>query len=273
MEKISEQDIVCIARTAGQLRSRKGINIGSVPITPNTGQRDREMIEFGKRKGVDFVGLSFVGRVEQIHTARKIIDGPWPFILSKIENLEGMNNLADLAEESDALMIDRGDLSAETSMETIALFQKRILDVARAAGKPAIVATEMLHSMIHSNQPTKAEVTDISNAVLDGAAALMLSGETAIGDFPEDAVAVMRRIANAVSESQQETLDQVSGTNVPAAMADAVALICRQLPITKVVAITISGYAARRLAACRLRQPILAVSNSPSSPWLKSALL
>ena len=263
VEEVFGRDIICRSRTAGQLGSRKGINLGAVAIPSNSDGRDREMIEFAKKKGVDFIGVSFVDSVAKIHAVREVIGGPTPFVLSKIENMGGMDNVEALAMESDALMIDRGDLSAETNLESIALFQKRILNVARDVGKPVVVATEMLHSMIRSAQPTKAEVTDISNAVLDGAAALMLSGETAIGDFPIQTVSMMRRIADTVSESQQNALDEAGGTSVSEAMADAVALICRQVPITKIVAITISGYAARRLAAARLRQPILAVSNDP----------
>jgi pyruvate kinase len=265
VEEVSGMDIICRSATAGKLGSRKGINLGPVPIPPNSDGRDSEMIRFAKEKGVDFVGVSFVDSVAKIHRVRKMIGGPTPLVLSKIENMGGLDNMEELARESDALMIDRGDLSAETSLESIALFQKRILEVARDAGKPVIVATEMLHSMIRSERPTKAEVTDISNAVLDGAAALMLSGETAIGDFPIQAVSMMRRIADTVSESQQKALDEAGDASVPDAMANAVALICRQLPITKIVAITISGYAARRLAASRLRQPILAVSNDPDT--------
>jgi pyruvate kinase len=146
----------------------------------------------------------------------------------------------------------------------IALLQKRILRAAHQANKPAIVATEMLHSMIRSPVPTKAEVTDITNAVLDGAAAVMLSGETAVGDFPAAAVATMRQIADRASDHLQSLLDQ-NGSHgdfsVPQAVGDAIALICRRLPVTKIVAITIAGYAARTVAMHMPRQPILAVSN------------
>ena len=128
-------------------------------------------------------------------------------------------------------------------------------------GKPVIVATEMLHSMIENPVPTKAEVSDISNAVLDGAAALMLSAETAIGSHPIEAVATMHRVAHTVSDFVQSSLDQEDGVSVPEAMGEAIALLCRRLPVTKIAAITISGYAARMVAAYRPRQPILAVTN------------
>jgi pyruvate kinase len=146
----------------------------------------------------------------------------------------------------------------------MAVFQKQILMTAQAAGRPVIVATEMLHTKIGNSFPTKAEVSDITNAVLDGCAATMLSGETAIGKFPEQAVSIMRRIADAASTHQQNKLDGFpvrSSATVPQAIEDAIALICRNLAVTKIVAVTISGYAARMIAARQPRQPILAVSN------------
>ena len=164
---------------------------------------------------------------------------------------------------ADAVMIDRGDLSVETNLENLALFQKRIIEASRAAAKPVIVATEMLHTMIVNPVPTKAEVSDISNAVLDGCSATMLSGETAVGAFPFDAVRTMRQIANAAAHYFHDDSDarQPSPAAVANAISDAIVLICRSLPITKIVAVTRSGYAARSIAARRPRQPILAVSD------------
>ena len=144
--------------------------------------------------------------------------------------------------------------------------QKHILKVARCAAKPVIVATEMLHTMIENPVPTKAEVSDISNAVLDGASAVMLSAETAVGKYPIESVAVMQRIATAAAAHEQAGLDyQVDDArrSIPAAVADAVALLSRRMPVTKIVAITVAGFAARMAAASRPRQPILAVSNDP----------
>jgi pyruvate kinase len=176
-----------------------------------------------------------------------------------------MNNLDEVIEASDAIMIDRGDLSVETNLQTIALFQKQILKVAQLHGKPVIVATEMLHSMIENPFPTKAEVSDISNAVLDGASALMLSGETAVGKYPAQAVALMRLVVDTVGESAQAAADSEHEMGVPQAMGQAIAMLCRRLPITKIVAVTISGYAARMVANSRPRQPILAVSNDAAT--------
>ena len=229
-------------------------------------ERDLGMLAFAKEHGVDFVGISFVESPDHVHAIRAAIGAASPRIVAKIETPGALEHLADIIAVSDAIMIDRGDLAVETNLYGIALLQKQILTAARQANKPAIVATEMLHSMITSPVPTKAEVTDITNAVLDGAAAVMLSGETAVGQFPAAAVATMRQIADRASAHLQSMLDQNGSReefSVPQAVGDAIALICRRLPVTKIVAITIAGYAARTVAMHMPRQPILAVSNDP----------
>jgi len=267
VESVVDRDIVCRAEAAGTLRSRKGINCPGVTLrTAMVTERDRGMLAFAKEHGVDFVGISFVESPDHVHTIRAAIGAASPRIVAKIETPDALEHLADIIAVSDAIMIDRGDLAVETNLYGIALLQKRILTAARQANKPAIVATEMLHSMITSPVPTKAEVTDITNAVLDGAAAVMLSGETAVGQFPAAAVATMRQIADRASAHLQSMLDQNGSReefSVPQAVGDAIALICRRLPVTKIVAITIAGYAARTVAMHMPRQPILAVSNDP----------
>jgi pyruvate kinase len=261
--EVDGRDIVCRAETAGTLRSAKGINVPSANIKngPIT-ERDIAMLAFARKQGVDFVGISFVDSASVIEEVRGRIGPDGPRVLAKVENEGAMNNLDEVIEAADAIMIDRGDLSVETNLETIALFQKRILKVARRHNKPVIVATEMLHSMIENVFPTKAEVSDISNAVLDGAAALMLSGETAIGKFPAQAVSLMRLVADTVDGSTHAEADEFPSLGVPQAMGEAIALLCQRLPITKIVAVTKSGYAARMVANFRPRQPIIAVSNS-----------
>lgn len=267
VETIIGRDIVCRAETAGTLRSRKGINCPGVTLrTALVTERDQRMLAFAKEHSVDFVGISFVESPDHVHAIRSEIGQASPRIVAKIETPDALERLAEIIAVSDAIMIDRGDLAVETNLYSIALLQKRILTAARQANKPAIVATEMLHSMITSPVPTKAEITDITNAVLDGAAAVMLSGETAVGKFPVEAVATMRRIADMASAHLQSTLDQDGSRedfSVPQAVGDAIALICRRLPVTKIVAITIAGYAARTVAMHMPRQPILAVSNDP----------
>ena len=269
VQEVVGQDIACRAETAGILRSAKGLNVPGVALTAQlVTDRDQRLVAFAVDHEVDFIGMSFVESAEHIQQVRAAIGRASPRIISKIETPRALEALEEIIEASDGLMIDRGDLSAEAGLPNVALFQKRIIAAARRAGRPVIVATEMLHSMIANPAPTKAEVSDISHTVLDGASALMLSGETAVGQFPVDAVATMRQIADAASAHLQAALDQErepQRSNVPEAMEDAIALICRRLPITKIVAITISGYAARAVAARMPRQPILAVSNDPAA--------
>jgi pyruvate kinase len=261
--EIRGRDIVCRAENAGTLRSAKGINVpGAVFDSQGLTMRDKTMLDFAKGQHVDLVGISFVESEGHVDDVRRTLGAEGPQVLAKVENLGAMSNLEEVIAAADAVMIDRGDLSVETDLEGVALRQKQILRVAQAAGTPVIVATEMLHSMMDHAVPTKAEVSDITNAVLDGASALMLSGETAVGRYPVEAVSVMRRVADRAAESVQDSLDATTGASVPMAVGEAIALMCRRLPITKIVAITISGYAARMVAAGRPRQPILAVSNN-----------
>lgn len=263
--KVSGHDIVCRAETEGKLKSRKGINIPNVRLVSEmVTERDRKMVDFARDFGIDFIGLSFVESADQIEAIRALTGGTWPRIVSKIENQGGLDNLSEIVHATDALMIDRGDLSAETSFEMVSLFQKRILKEANMAGVPVVIATEMLHTMVDNPFPTKAEISDITNSILDGCGATMLSGETAMGAHPVRAVEVMRAVADAADSHIQSDLaapNERIELEAPRAMERAVAMLCRTLPITKIVAITVSGFAARMIASHRPRQPILAVSN------------
>lgn len=265
VKRIEGRDIHCKAETNGILQSAKGINVPNlVPRRSSVGARDRRLIAFARENGVDFIGISFVERAAQVATVRKLAGGDGPRILAKIENQGGLDNVDEVVEAADAIMIDRGDLSAETSLESVAVFQKRILAAAQRHAKPVIVATEMLHSMIDNPFPTKAEISDITNAVLDGCAATMLSGETAVGAHPVKAVSVMRRVADVAAAHLQDRLDdesQNTSADFPEVMSEAIALLCRRLPISKIVAVTRTGFAARTVAAGQPRQPILAVSD------------
>ena len=267
VEKVSGRDIFCRTEVDGTLKSSKGINVPMVALkTPMVTDRDHEMVAFAKDNGVDFIGISFVESAAHIEAIREIIRGSWPRVVSKVENRGGMQNLDEIVRATDAVMIDRGDLSVETSLETLAISQKQIIRAANAVGVPVIVATEMLHTMIENPFPTKAEVSDITNAILDGAAATMLSGETAIGKYPLETLETMQRISATAAGHFEENTRSVGAAQsgregVPEAMEDAIATICRSIAVTKIVAITISGYAARMLSARRPDQPIIAVSN------------
>lgn len=265
--KVDDRDIHCRAECDGQLKSRKGINVPHVRLRGDlVTDRDRNMVGFAREHGVDFIGISFVESAAHVEAVRGLVGGDWPRIVSKVESRGGVERLEEIAAATDAIMIDRGDLSVETSLEDVALMQKRIIEAGNRHGKPVIVATEMLHTMIDNPFPTKAEVGDITHAVLDGCAATMLSGETAVGAHPVAAVALMRQVAAAAERHVQDRLDAARSEVAekgPEAMAEAAALICRNLPLSKIVVFTRTGYAARLLAARRPRQPIVAVSDDP----------
>ena len=261
---IEKNDIHCRAEISGQLKSRKGINVPFVRLnTPLVTSRDREMIDFACKNKVDFIGLSFVESAAHVLAFRDLIKIGTPRIVAKVENQGGLDNVEEIAVVADVIMIDRGDLTVETSLYDIAIKQKHIINVARKHGRPVIVATEMLHTMIQNPFPTKSEVCDISHAVLDGCSATMLSGETAVGDYPFDAVGTMRQVIDATESYLQEGFKDVelNEISIPDAISLAIPALCRSLPITKIIAITRSGYAARMISTHRLSQPILAVSD------------
>jgi len=266
--EIINQDIYLRAETPGYLKSKKGINVPFVTLnTQLVTDRDRQMIKFAQENKVDFIGLSFVESKNHVEAIRELIKPlSFPRIISKIENQGGMNNMEEIIEVSDAIMIDRGDLSTETDLDSIAIRQKEIIRSARRYAKPVIVATELLHSMIENSFPTKAEVCDISNAVLDGCAAVMLSGETAIGKYPVEAVSLMCRVVEQ-SENYKRRIERENKPSaslrsaIPVAVADAIEVICNESPITKIIAITRSGFAAKSVATRNLSQPIVAVSD------------
>ena len=275
--EIDGLDIRCRTESDGRLKSRKGINVPHVRLrTRLLGERELRMIRFAEENQADYVGVSFVESAAHVEAIRAVIRDEWPRIVAKVENQRGLDRVEEVVKTADAIMIDRGDLSVETSLENLAVMQKRIVEVARRFGKPVIVATEMLHSMTTSPFPTKAEVTDIANAVFDGASATMLSGETAAGEHPREAVAVMRRVIESAEEHlfgaaptpgaiAASATPQATATSIPAAMGEAIGLLCRTLPLTKIVTVTLGGFSARMVSAQRPPQPILAVTNDARS--------
>lgn len=269
VDDIASPEVICHAEHGGTIRNGQGVHLLTRNHSPGAvTTKDRELIAFAVSQAVDFVGVSFVETASDVQAVRDLIGVGGPQIVCKIETGPALDNLQELMDVSDVLMIDRGDLSVQTDPETVALKQKDVLNKANIAAIPVIVATEILQSMIDHPVPTKAEISDITNLVLDGAAALMLSGETAVGEFPVEAVSLMRRVSDRVSESMElsaESRNGTIGTSVPHAIGDAIAVICQNLEVDKIVAITISGYAARMISAQKPNQPILAVSNEPDA--------
>ncbi|RJF69491.1 pyruvate kinase [Rhodopseudomonas palustris] len=256
---IEGRDIHVRATGDGTLRSRKGINVPEVVLGRElVTDHDRNMVRFAKDNGVDYVGISFVESALHVEAIRDLIGGITPRIVAKVENQGGLDHLDDVIGAADVIMIDRGDLSVETDVDQVSLLQKLIIGVGRTYGKPVIVATELLHTMIDNPYPTKAEIGDITNAVIDGASLLMLSGETAIGRYPIEAVARLKSISLVAQGhiTGNGLKDQPSNE-----IARAIRSLATTLPVNKIVVLSRSGYAAGLVAAALVEQPIIAAHS------------
>jgi len=266
VESVSRNDIVCRVITGGTLTSHKGINLPARTITvPALTEKDRVDVAFGVEIGVDAVAVSFVRSADDIAAVRAALDGHGSAVpvIAKIEKHEAVANLAEIIEAVDGVMVARGDLGVEIPLETVPLIQKQIIAEANRAAKPVITATQMLKSMERSPRPTRAEVTDVANAVLDGTDAVMLSEETAIGSYPVESVETLRRIADATETSGLLAGVARHGCEMTGETADeSVALAaCRMaddLGAGAIVTFTYSGSTARLVAKHRPKQTILA---------------
>ena len=265
--RADENEILCSAEVGGVISDRKGVNVpdAEVPI-PALTDKDRRDLAFAMNQNVDWIGLSFVQRPEDLAEARKLMGGKGA-LCAKIEKPMAVRRLDEIVEMSDGIMVARGDLGVELEPQEVPPLQKQIVNKARTAGKPVIVATQMLESMIESPAPTRAEVSDVANAVYDGADAVMLSAETAAGDWPEEAVTIMHRIAKQV-EQDEAYLGRVRFLETPPdrTTADALAHACMTVADTVAIeAITVftgSGSTARRVARERPSVPMLVLTPS-----------
>lgn len=261
----SEEKIVASALTAGKLSSRKGISLPD-SLLPMGAMTDKDFadLDFAVNQGIDWIALSFVQRVEDIAQARKLARGR-AAILAKLEKPSAIQALDDIIEVSDGLMVARGDLGVEMPVEQVPGLQKRITNASRRAGKPVIIATQMLESMISSPVPTRAEVSDVAAAVYDGADAVMLSAESAAGQYPVEAVATMDRIAQEVEQDELYS-DAVHTYQIPPeptgpdAIAAAVNTVSETLNLSAIVCYTSSGSTGMRVARERPNRPILALT-------------
>ena len=265
--RADENEILCSAEVGGVISDRKGVNVpdAEVPI-PALTDKDRKDLAFAVSQGVDWIGLSFVQRPEDLAEARKLMGG-YGALCAKIEKPMAVRRLDEIIDMSDGIMVARGDLGVELEPQEVPPLQKRIVNATRLKGKPVIVATQMLESMIESPAPTRAEVSDVANAVYDGADAVMLSAETAAGDWPEEAVTIMHKIARQV-EGDEAYLARVRFLDTPPdrTTADALAHACMTVADTVAVsAITVftgSGSTARRVARERPSVPMLVLTPS-----------
>ena len=268
----SDDKILCSAEVGGVISDRKGVNVpdAEIPI-PALTDKDRKDLAFAVQQGVDWIGLSFVQRPDDLAEARRLMGGGVrqgaPALCAKIEKPMAVRRLPEIMELADGIMVARGDLGVELEPQEVPPLQKKIVNLARTAGKPVIVATQMLESMIESPAPTRAEVSDVANAVYDGADAVMLSAETAAGDWPEEAVTIMDKIAQQV-ERDEGYLERVRFHDTPpdATTADALSHACMTIadtvPIGAITVFTGSGSTARRVARERPSVPMLVLTPS-----------
>ena len=262
---VKGNDVVTKCIEPGAVSNNKGINLPGVAVSvPALSEKDKEDLRWGLKAGADFIALSFVRDAKDIKDVHAIMDevGIRLPVIAKIEKPQAVANLEEIVEAFDGIMVARGDLGVELPIEEVPLVQKRCVALARAAAKPVIVATQMLDSMITNSSPTRAEATDCANAVLDGADALMLSGETSVGDFAIEAVQTMARI---ITYTEANALDRIAPldakpTTKGGAITKAATEIGTTLNAKYLVAFTESGESARRMAMFRNSIPILALT-------------
>ncbi len=264
----SDAELECRFVTGGVLRSRKSVNVPGVAIDlPSVTERDRRFIEWAVRSDVDFVAHSFVRSARDVAAVQELLDacGSPMKIISKIENREGLEHLDEIVEASYGIMVARGDLGVELSAEAIPGAQRRIVEKCIAAKRPVIIATQMLYSMVHAPRPTRAEVSDVAGAIYERVDAVMLSDETAAGEYPAESVATMARIAREIERDEVHfapmiDMNMVSVNHeITAQLARSAVRACTNLPVRYVVLDTLTGRTGRYLAAFRGRKSVLAV--------------
>ena len=268
VEEIQGTDIVTTIMNSGIMGTLKRVAAPGVSVNlPPLSDRDVKDVIFGISQDMDFIAASFVQRAADVNAIRKVItdnNGKME-IISKIENMEGVDNIDEIIEASDGIMVARGDLGVEIPAEDVPLIQKMIINKCNAAGKPVIVATQMLESMINNPRPTRAEASDVANAIMDGTDAIMLSGETASGDYPEEAVKTMNKIANRIESSlQYNALLLNKGIALQPTTTDAIShatvQVAYEIDAKAIVTPTESGYTTKMVSKYRPKAPIIAVA-------------
>jgi len=271
VERTTETDVVCRVVNGGVLNERKGINLPGIALPiPSMTDKDRRDLQWAVRQNVDYIALSFVRRAEDCTEAKaaiKAAGGRAPLV-AKIEKSEAIDNLDEIIAATDGVMVARGDLGVETSVELVPVYQKRIIEEANHADKFVITATQMLQSMITEPRPTRAEASDVANAVWDGTDAVMLSAETASGQYPVAAVATMARIIESAETGRptgasaiEKWIGKQTG-RVSRALCEAAAFAANEMDASVIAVFTESGLMARRLSALRPEQRIVAMTHA-----------
>lgn len=274
VKEFTSTDIICRVVRGGKLTSHQGVNIPNISIDiPSLTEKDYQDILFGIKNKVDFIGLSFIRRAEDVLKVRKILKenkAEEISLIAKIEKKEAVDNLKEIIEASDGIMVARGDLGVEIPLENVPLVQKNIIKKCNFVGKPVITATQMLMSMMSNPRPSRAEVTDVANAILDGTDAIMLSEETAVGNYPLEAVETMNKIALRIEKAidyekiLSERSISVKPTNADA-ISHATCQVALDLKVKAIVTFTFSGSTARMVSRYRPPVPIIAASTQDST--------
>ena len=267
VKSIEDHTVRCQVIEGGVLKSRKGVNLPSLDVRlPSMTDKDKQDLDFGLSQGVDIISLSFVRRAEDIRELKQLLaqkgaaDVP---VLAKIEKPQAIDNLEAILDECDAIMVARGDLGVEMSPEKVPLLQKRIIRECNQRSMPVITATQMLESMIHNPRPTRAEASDVANAIIDGTDAVMLSGEAAVGAFPVKAVEMLARIATDVEKDIQFVNNPPATADETHALSEALNAIDQVLDLQCIAAFTATGYTAMIAAGERLTAPVVAFTPDP----------
>jgi pyruvate kinase len=260
--RVEGPDVICLVVEGGEVSNNKGLSLPGVAVSvPALSDKDEEDLRFALHLGVDFIALSFVRSPDDVELVRDIMRQEDVFVpvIAKLEKPEAVERLDSIVEAFDGIMVARGDLGVELPLEQVPLFQKRAIHAARERNRPVIVATQMLESMITNSRPTRAEASDVANAVLDGADAVMLSGETSVGAHPIGAVRTMERIIDAVESDTMPVPDVARRSRSRSgAIVRAAKDVGEALEVKALATFTQTGETARRLAALHPRQPLLA---------------
>ncbi len=279
VEKIEGSNILCRVSNGGVVNNNKGVNIPGVHLNmPFISEKDRSDIIFAAREGFDYIAASFTRSADDILQMRQILkenDGAGINIIAKIENMEGVENIDEILRVVDGVMVARGDLGVEIPLEDVPALQKELIQRCLALGKPVITATQMLDSMIKNPRPTRAEATDVANAIYDGTSAIMLSGETAVGAYPVEAVRTMVRIALAAEADIKNirgfTRTHVVSTDVTNAISHATVTSAQDLNASAIITVTLSGSTPRSISRYRPRSVIVGCTSVPRV-WRQMAL-
>ncbi|GAB4169995.1 MAG: pyruvate kinase [Calditrichia bacterium] len=268
--KAEKERAVCKVLAGDMLSSHKGVNFPETPLDiPALTEKDKKDLQFGIEHGVDLIALSFVKHAGDILDVKKILQEHDAFIpvIAKIEKADAVKNIKSILEVADGIMVARGDLGVEIDIAQVPLVQKKVIEAARKLGKPVITATQMLKSMVDSPMPTRAEATDVANAILDGTDAVMLSEETAIGNFFDSAVEFMNRIAIATEKNLAPQNEKLSRElhSIPDAISHSAFQMAKELNAKLIITPTQSGSTANKVARFRPSQPVIAVTPNVST--------